>query len=227
LLKRVDKLTQDVIKYCINFNIGTLIVLNLGDMLSGAIHATTRLAEEMDTLEQAMLASELIYQLLFNLQDFGINIKYASVVGNHDRSNKSFKEHIEKESFNKIIDWYILNNIGRDGSNIEFIGEQVDEGIIMFNFNKPCFAVHGHRDKVDRVCSKLGMALNVVPHAVFMGHWHRHGIVPEGFSKTYINGSLCGVDTFAKDNRLFGHPSQTLVVVDGNNTIDVEIVLNI
>jgi len=223
-VERIDKLLQKTIKHCITYNIKDLYVLQLGDLISGSIHASTRLAEEYDTIEQTMFASKLLYKLLFNLKDFGLNIKYVSVLGNHDRKNKNYKESIEKESFIKIIDWYIQEKINDGKLDIEFIYNDIDDEIGMFEIEgKKCLTIHGHNDNMGTVCSNLGMALGFRPYAVFGAHWHKHMNIPQGFSRLFINGSLCGIEDYAKKKRFFSSPSQSLLILDEDDDINIKI----
>jgi hypothetical protein len=47
----------------------------------------------------------------------------------------------------------------------------------------------------------------------------------QGRSKVFINGSLVGVDEYAKDKRYFSEPSQSLLVFDEDDVIDIELKL--
>jgi len=224
--ERVEQLLFQVIKYCEINNVGTIQVVGCGDMISGSIHGTVRLFEELDRIDQSMLAAKTIFSLLGNLADFGLSVKYASVVGNHDRSNKLYKEHIEKESFNKLIDWYVSDRIDGTDLDIEYIANEIDEGIGHFNINGDDFLfVHGHQDNVKGVLSTLTQAVKMFPRAVFLGHWHHKLSFTNYDSKVFVNGCLSGVDQYAKNNRFFSVPSQSLIILDDKNIVDIDIIL--
>lgn len=224
-IERVDKLLQHTISYCKIHNIGMLYVLQLGDLVSGSIHSTVRLAENCDTIQQTMFAATLIYKLLSDLSTFGLDIKYVSVAGNHDRKVRNKNESIETENFTKLVDWHIQTKIEDGKLDIDFLTNEIDDNIGMFEIdNKKFLCVHGHNDNIGKICSDLGMALEFRPYAVFAGHWHKHANFPQGFSRVLINGSLCGVDEYAKNKRLFGYPSQRLFILgEGRDDIDISI----
>jgi len=223
---RISTIVLKVMKYAEIMNIGTLYVASLGDLISGAIHITTRLAEEMDVLEQAMYVAKVMKSLLSDLSDFGLDIKYLSVVGNHDRQNKNYKEHIEKQSFNKLIDWYIEEKVSDGVLDIEFISNEIDDGIGLFKINgEHCYMVHGHQDSMQSVLMNLSIATGIIPKYILMGHYHNKNSMTQGRSKVFINGSLVGVDEYAKDKRYFSEPSQSLLVFDEDDVIDIELKL--
>jgi len=223
---RVDKLIFDTIRYCETMNVGTLYIANLGDLMEGAIHVTCRVMSEEDSIEQIMHVSELFAYFINELHNFGLNIKYVSVSDNHSRLNKNFKEHIEKENFGKIIDWYLkarLTNL----DDFEFIENIIDESIAYFELNgKNIFAVHGHLENPNTVIQDLTLSTGIIADIVLMGHYHKKAEKSFHFSKVFVNGSLCGVDEYAKSKRLFGKASQTLIVFDDENIVNFEIVLN-
>lgn len=221
---RLNLILQKILKYCKINSVGKLTVVSLGDVVSGSIHATTRLAEEMDVLDQTMYVAKAIKNLLYELVDFGLEVDYVSTLGNHDRLNKNYKEHIESESFNKIIDWYINDKIEDGVLNVNFIANEIDEGIAHFEINgEQCFAVHGHNDSPDRVIMNIIMATNIIPKYIFMGHYHHKKTLDFGSATVFVNGSLVGVDEYAKTKRLFSKPSQTMLVFDDGDVIDIKL----
>lgn len=225
-IDRIKQIAHKVMRRAELDNIGTLYVASLGDLISGAIHGTTRLAEEMDVLEQVYFVSKVMKSMLRELSEFGINIKYLSVVGNHDRLNKNFKEHIEKESFNKLVDWYIQDAIEDGLLDIEYIHNEIDDGIGMIEINNQwCAFVHGHRDSVSSVVMNMIKATEIIPKYVFMGHYHSKITDEQQIATVFVNGCLDGVDEYAKDKRYFSKPSQTLVIFDGDDLVDIKLSL--
>lgn len=222
--ERVSKLFHDTVKYCNLMGVSNLYVVNLGDQISGSIHVTTRVQEGMDSIEQTMTVAEMIANLLNDFNNEGFNVNYVSMTDNHSRRLPNWRESIENESFVKIVDWYVKSRLSK--SDITFIDNIVDDGIATFLVGgKNVFAVHGHRDKPKSVVKDLSLALKVVPDLVLMGHYHHR--YNESFNETrlVINGSLIGTDEYAKGARYFSKPSQALLVLDGENFIDFDIVL--
>jgi gas vesicle protein len=223
---RINQIIHKVMRRAEVENIGTLYVAGLGDLISGSIHVTTRLAEEIDTLEQVYLVSKVMKSMLKELSAFGLDIKYLSVVGNHDRKNKLFKEHVESESFNKLVDWYIQDAIEDGLLDIEYIHNEIDDGIGMTVINgENCVFVHGHQDGVKSVVFNMIKATGIIPKYVFMGHYHSKVTDEQEIATVFVNGCLDGVDGYAKDKRYFSKPSQTLVVFEDDDVIDIKLSL--
>ena len=223
---RMNQIVHKVMRRAEIENIGTLYVAGIGDFISGAIHATTRLAEEMDVLEQVYFVSKVMKSVLKELSEFGLNIKYLSVVGNHGRLNKNFKEHIEKESFNKLVDWYIQDAIEDGLLDIEYIHNEVEDGIGLTEINGEwCAFVHGHRDSVNMVVLNMIKATGIIPKFVFMGHYHSKQTTDQAIATVFVNGCVDGVDEYAKDKRYFNKPSQTLVIFDNDDVVDIRLSL--
>lgn len=199
LKQRVDKLIFDTIKYCNIANVGTLYIANLGDMIENTImHITARVMSEEDAVEQIMHVSELLGYFINELHNYGLNIKYISVTDNHSRLNGNYKEHIEKESFGKIIDWYLkarLTNL----DNFEFIENIIDESIGYAEIDgRNVFICHGHLESPHTVVQDLTLGTGLIADIILLGHWHKKAEKPFQYSKVFINGSACGVDEYAK-----------------------------
>lgn len=221
--QRVEKLLHDTIKYCSIMNIGDLYVSNLNDLINGNIHVTTRIQSEEDVLQQTMHVAELLAWFLKELESYGLNVYYSSVTDNHARIN-NYKEHIEKENFNKIVDWYLKARL--NDSSIIIFENLIDESISYFQVDgRNIFSVHGHLDKPSQVLPNLALGIGINPDIVLMGHYHNRQEFAVGNGKVIMNGSLCGVDDYAKNNRYFSDPSQNLIVLDGANLINIEIKL--
>lgn len=223
--ERVDKLIFETIKYCEKFDIGTLYVATLGDMIDGAIHGNARVANEEDFIQQIMTASELISYMLEALYEYGLEVKYLSVLDNHSRANKDYKEHIEKENFGNIIQWYIE---ARMKDKIEFIDNMIDENVGYVEIDgKSHFFVHGHlkAHSTNTVIQNLALSLRTTVDYVHMGHFHSSQTKDFQFAKVYINGSLCGVDAYAQSMGLFSYPTQSMIVIDGDSDIRIDMKL--
>jgi Icc-related predicted phosphoesterase len=222
--ERVEKLLHDTIKYCQIMGVSKLYVANLNDLLNGNIHVTTRIQSEEDVLQQTMHVAELLAWFLAELESYGLEVFYSSVTDNHARIN-SYKEHIEKENFNKIVDWYLKTRL--KDTTIDIIENLIDESISLFKVGeKNVFAVHGHLDKPSQVLPNLALGVGVKPDIVLMGHYHNRQEFSIAGCKVVINGSLCGVDDYAKNNRYFSKAVQNLLVIDNENILNIEIVLN-
>ena len=80
-------------------------------MIQGIIHTNSRIEAQMDVAEQIMIAGELISTFMSKVNEAAPNITYRSVFDNHSRAIASKEEHIEKEQFSRIIDWFIKERL--------------------------------------------------------------------------------------------------------------------
>ena len=230
LERRVEKLCHKTIKYCQRNNIRTLNVVNLGDMIQNAIHTTCRVVNEMDAIDQVKEVSRLICQLLISLAGSIEQVTYRSVLDNHSRINMNYKDHIEKESFAKLIDWWLIDKINycnekykKEFKNpilMEF--DNIDDNIGCMEINgKTIFFSHGHLGSPHTVVQDLTFATGVIADIVLLGHFHKDQTKNFQGKKVFFNGTLKGVDDYALKRRLFGSPSQSLIVFDEDEVFDI------
>lgn len=225
--QRMTTIAEQVIKYCKLYNVKRLTVLNLGDMISGLIHETLRLEQEMDVTEQIAMASRMIAELLNQLQQAAPEVIYRSVVDNHSRATADKNQHIEKENFNKIVDLLVESSFTYAKTNITFPKDNLDDGVGMFKLlnGKNMMFTHGHQDKKSTVVQDMvGLTREWVDY-IFMAHYHNGSEHTFQNAKLYVNGSIVGTDTYAYGRRLFSEPEQKALVFDGNNVIDINIKL--
>src|SRR5690606_745074 len=103
--QRVEKLVNKIIEYGKQNNISTLHIAQLGDLLSGIIHVSTRVQSNEDIIEQVKYVSETLAEVVSKLANTFETIKYYNVIGNHGRSGHKNETGI-KENFEYLIPWY-------------------------------------------------------------------------------------------------------------------------
>lgn len=226
-VKRVSHLVDKAVQYCQRHKINRLTVLNMGDMIHGIIHTNARLEVSLDVTEQIMKAAEVLSQALNRLQECAPEIIYRSVVDNHSRAMASKNEHIEKENFNKIIDWFIEERL--KGSKIKFMHDNLDDGLGTFNLlnGKTVVFAHGHQDSMNNVFQNFIGATNRFIHYALLSHYHSEKMKTYQGLKVFINGSIVGTEQYAISKRLFNKPSQKILFFEDNDVIDVSIDLDI
>lgn len=224
---RVAKLVEDTINYCHKNNVYKLNVCNLGDLVHGIIHTSARIEQEMDVTKQIMTAAEIIAEALGRLQIAAPVVTYRSVVDNHSRAVASKEDSIEKENFSNIIDWWIKERL--KNTNIQFENDNIDEGIgkfKLFNGKNVMFA-HGHNDSINSVFQSWVGATGEYIHYCLIGHYHCEKFKSFQNSRIIVNGSIVGTEQYALSKRLFSKPSQTLLIFDNDNTLNISIDLDI
>lgn len=221
--ERIAKLKEYVIKYCKDNNVKTLNILNLSDNFEGNIHVSCRVSAEIDVVSQIMQVSELIAEFLKEISLNVAEVNYRSVLDNHSRANKKYNEHIEKENFSRIIDFYLAQRL--KNTNVNMIFDNIDENIGLFDLanGKSVAFVHGHLDRPSTVLQNLSLATKKIIDFVCVGHYHSTQSQTFGSSKVYVNGTLKGVDDYALNSRLFSDPAQSMLIFDDNNIFNIEI----
>lgn len=224
--KRMSILVANVIDYCQRNSVQRLNILNLGDCIHGVIHISARVEQEMDVINQVMTASEIISQALNLLQDAAPEVIYRSAVDNHSRVVANKNEHIEKENFQKLIDWYLQERL--KNTKIKFANDNLDDTLGKFellNGQKMMFA-HGHNANYNTAVQDfIGSSREFIDY-ICMGHFHCEKAKQFQGSRVFINGSVVGTEQYAISKMLFSKPSQTLLIFENNNIINISIDLS-
>jgi len=220
---RVQKLMEQTVAYCKMANVTKLNVVNGGDMVSGSIHASVRIEADLDIVEQVKKSSALIYQLLMYLSEHIPVLTYRSTLDNHSRMNKDYKEHIEKENFSNLSSWWLEAKL--EGTRVRMMKDNIDEniGCFVLNNGKKVGFVHGHLDTINTVIQDLTFGTNIMFDIVLMSHYHSDKMKSFQGRRLFINGSLRGVDSYALNKRLFGDATQTLLIFNEQDIIDIRI----
>lgn len=225
--KRVQVLVDNTIQYCLHFGVKKLNIVNLGDLILGLIHVDARIEQQVDTVEQVMIASEILAEALNKLQAAAPEVVYRSCTDNHSRVVADKTQHIEKDSFCKIIDWYLEARLKDSG--IKFVKDNLDDSIGKFeleNGKKVAF-VHGHLDNINSVFQGLIGATKEFLDYVLLSHFHSEKEKQFQGMKIFVNGSIVGTEQYALSKRLFSSPAQTLLIFDSKNVVDISISLDI
>ncbi len=223
-MERLTKLANRVIDYCERNYIKTLHVLNLGDMIQGLIHTNARIEAQMDVSEQIICAAEIISSFLAKLTYAAPQITYRSVFDNHSRAIASKEDHIEKEQFSRLIDWFIQERL--KDSKIIFVENSIDGGIGNLTVcGKKMLFAHGHQDS--RNCSMqnfIGLTREWIDY-ICLAHYHNPATKEFQGCKIFINGSVVGTESYAFGKRLFTEPSQKLLIFteDSSDVQDIDI----
>ncbi|WP_333980548.1 hypothetical protein [Bacillus pumilus] len=210
--ERVQKLAQDVIKHGKTNGISTLHVANLGDLIGGLIHVSTRVQANTDSVEQTQYVTETLAEILAAFASEFEQVKFYSVAGNHGRLSPSKNDVGIKENFEYFINWYLKARLSHF-PNITF--EQEQDGFIPTKIkNQEVVFVHGHYDRVDQCVTRLPQLLGYIPSYIFGGHVHHNYEKEYGSTTVVVNGALVGADDYAMQGRFGTKPSQKFMVFD-------------
>lgn len=221
--ERLSKLVNDTIYYCNINEVETLHILQLGDMIHGIIHNNARLQQELNLIDQITKASELLSQAVNKLQKAAPHVTYRSVVDNHSRAMGNKADNIESENFNRLIDWYIEERL--KDTKVEFIHEDnLDIGVIKLKVNgKNIIAAHGHEDNINSCLQGyIGLTKEFIDY-ILLGHTHSNKLKEFQGCRVIVSGSIVGTEQYAFSKRLFSKASQTLLIFEDENLIDIKI----
>ena len=232
---RFNKFNSDVARYRINKvkqktfdkvkkeEIQTLHIANLGDMVHGIIHVSTKIQSEEDVIQQVITASEYLKDFIGTFLQEGIYVKYYNVIGNHGRVTPSKNEvYGIEENFEKLI-LTILDTAFGQFLNYESIGCQ--DGLIETEIvGKKFILTHGNFDKNTNAAHRLPQLLGYVPDYIVSGHIHHDTSKDFGRTMHIVNPSLIGADDYATSGRFGGRAGQKIITFDEN---DIDSITNI
>lgn len=229
---RVKKIVDDAIERIILHKCYKLHVILLGDMVSGGIHVSTRVASEELVCDQLMQVAEIIAQSIFELSGYVREVEVYSTYGNHARvvSNKS--DSIHRDNFERLIPWWLEQRIAAEENRI---GKKLNINIAPdagseFLFVSPCgidmCAAHGDLDSVRSSTQVLPTLFHKIYgkdiQFILLGDKHHRESMEELGITSVLVGSLCGSDEYANNKRLYSNPSQLLLIVNPGVGVDAE-----
>lgn len=218
---RLNFWSTKVIEYCQLYHVQTLNIVLCGDLISGLIKLSARVAQEEDVAEQIMTISEILSQEITKINSEISFVNIYGVVGNHSRMNASKEDNIDSENFERLIFRYIELRTGL---------KVIDSGhsdYLEFNVGgSSCIATHGHNDKFGNVVNDFSKVLGYIPDYIYMGHTHHLQVEENGQTTVIVNGSVVGADDYAVKIRKYTKPSQVLHIISGNddNIININLV---
>lgn len=188
-------------------------VLLGGDLVSGIIHSTLRLENNLDIVKQVKVVSFLVAQFLQKLSGMFGRVEVHSVPGNHGRIQPKKEDNLKGENFDILVP-FILSLMLEKFKNVHIHEENIEESVAMFNVRgQKVFGVHGDKDSMESVVQRLTMVWGMKPDIVLAGHRHTNGMRTVYDSKVIESGSLSGPDSYCMDKRLRNKPEQMVLVV--------------
>ena len=224
-MERIETITSKTIEYVKSMGITKLKVLNLGDLISGDIHVSTRVNNEEDLISQVMTVAEVISQMLTEISMY-TNVEFFTVTDNHSRTNKSKVEHVEIENYQRIIPFYLKSRM-KDNKNVVIVDQEDGEVGISDVLGEPIIFTHGHNDRTNSI-NELVTMTKTFPIGVFMGHFHHHFEKEDNEIDLIVNPSLIGSGVYSKTLRKVSKPRQKLLIYNKiNNQVGLEMVIHL
>lgn len=210
--ERIAELIESTVTYIHRHKVKNVHVMNLGDLLHGIIHVSTRVVAEVDVIQQFRIAWQLLAEILKALAREVEQVYLYSTYGNHSRITEKKTDALDRENFELLIPDILKEHL-QNISNIIFMPNYYDDQILVA---KPCghtvFGVHGDRDKPEKVAGNLTMMLEMKPQKIFTAHSHHKEQLEVHKVDVIMSRSLCGVDDFAKGIRATSKAGQSFYI---------------
>ena len=211
--ERLNEYYSEVVTIGKHHNINDVIVLGIGDLVSGSIHKSIQVTNRETIIEQIMLASEFITTFISELCK-NFSVRFVNVSGNHSRIDKK-DDALKDERLDYLIGWYVkmslshLNNF----TYVESIDTSLGEVEICDN---KYWVVHGDYDPFNKTgLANLVLAQGYKPSGIFCGHMHTAAMDDISDIKFIRSGSFGGSgDDYTIEKRLTGKPSQTVAILN-------------
>lgn len=213
--QRVKRVVSKTIQACETHSVRKMHILLLGDAAQGCIHTTCRVASEEETADQIMHVSEIIAEAINEIADHVESVDVHSTYGNHLRSVQNKKDSIHSDNMERIIPWWLRQRL-INRSDVRIIDSEYYEFIKLSVFNFNVCAAHGDLDHI----KNFGVTVNTIftqiygetiNYAILADKHHTEEFEPFGI-ESILCRSLCGVDEYANNNRLYSKPGQTLMI---------------
>lgn len=189
-------------------------VLLLGDLINGHIHVNTRVQNNENSIEQVMIAAELVSNFVAELYEVCRNIDVYAVSGNHSRVFPNKDEQVAGDELEALIPFYMkarLQNLPGIDIKIDkldptFGGFKARNNLVMY--------AHGDKDSPANVVERLTLMVKQPIDMVFLGHRHTNGMTTVHGTKVVESGCVCGTDSYAVGIRKNDVPQQVVAVID-------------
>ena len=200
-------------------------IVILGDLISGGIHTSARVASEELVCDQMMHAAELLAESILYINQFVNNTYVYMTYGNHARTIQNKNDNIHRDNMERVIRWWLEERFSKyDDITIQ---EESDNEFLYFNVcGHDIVASHGDLDST-RTSPRLLHTLFSkkykadIEYAI-LGDKHHYERFDELGITAIMCGSLCGTDDYANGKRLFSEPSQLLLIVNEDEGVDAE-----
>lgn len=210
--ERLQELIEKTILYIHRHNVKKMHVMNLGDLLHGIIHTSTRIVAEVDVIQQFRIAWQLLAEILKALAKEVEQVQFYSTYGNHSRITEKKQDALDRENFELLIPDMLKEHL-QNHTNILLMPNKYDDQILVARpAGHLVFGVHGDRDKPEKVAGNLTMMMDMKPEKIYTAHSHHKQQLETHKVDVIMSRSLCGVDDFSKGIRATSKAGQSFYV---------------
>ena len=220
LKKRLNKLKQKTLEFCMLYGVTDVEVVSLGDLVEHCYMRNTQSHDvEFNFSTQIVKATELLIDLLVSLSEY-VNITFTGIAGNHDRIHGINKnDNLDGDNAVRVINYAV--NVFIEASNIPRIEMAYGSDSILYSCSKEINGknikfLHGDLDKkTDKSKVDAHNSIDkVVYDAIIFGHLHHFSVNERNMGAMEIYcGSPMGRNNFGKKLKQMSEASQALLVV--------------
>lgn len=226
--ERINKLIGACKKYIDLYDIKKVFVYNIGDTVE---HSYMRKNQnqycEFYYNEQVTKATKLIFRMLTELSEYGCNVVYDSIAGNHDRGSGDKTQNYDGDNVNGIITPVLKDFVELSENKRVFVIDRnhADNEIVTEINGVSIKLVHGDKNlKNDSLKNEISMD-NEFYDMYITGHWHNFKCVAENRGRYVINnGCLSGFNDYSTAFGCATDAEQTIIILGQN---EVELVKDI
>lgn len=221
--ERLNCIINQAVQLGVKNKIDKLHIICLGDLVSGEIHNTVRLSNQEGIAKQIIQVSELLCECIKELSNYFYCV-VTIVQGNHDSVDAKKTDRLNRNNYTDLIK-EIINIRFKDTNNVLILDNNINDGEISTLRVKDLAVACCHGDKINKLKAKseLEMATNHKLDLILCGHLHNPQMYSIYDTDIYVNGSLCGTDEYAMNNKLYSIPSQTMLLVNDNGILSSSI----
>lgn len=220
-VERISKLRDEVIKICDKEEISKIVVINLGDLISGRIHLPLQINSRRDAVSQTIEVSELLAEFLYDIIRTERSIEYYSVYDNHSRVEPRKEASLSSETFCRFIDWHLKYRF-KDCKNFSMCENTLGDDLASVKvFSHKILAVHGDKDPQKGIINSLNSYTRDHYDLILSAHLHHYSADENNDTEFMCAGSLIGTDDYAHGLRVSSKPSQLFLVATPKNVTEI------
>ena len=190
------------------------------ECLSGIIHATLRIENNQDLIDQFLTITDYLCDFLAKLSEEFKEVNFYVAPGNHSRINPKKEQDLAHENMDNLIIPFVRAKM-QNYNNIICHENLVEQSMAMFEVKGlSVVAVHGDKDLPDKVVNNLWNMFHAKVDIVLLGHRHTNALLTCGDVKVVQSGCLSGTDSYTIDIRKSNRPEQAVMVITESEGLD-------
>lgn len=213
MINRLCEYLQQVCDVQVRHKAENAYVILGGDLISGGIHATIRIENNQDVIDQILTVSELLAQVLAEMSRMFSFVHVYLTPGNHGRIQANKDLDLAHENLDNLILPYLEAKL-QNYPTVICHNNDIEQSVAVFTVRgNLIYASHGDRDRYKTAAQRLTMMFGKQPDLIYLGHMHHNSYDTQAGTKVIQSGCLSGPDQYCVDKRIPGKPEQTVSVI--------------